>query len=614
MLSRVSKSAIEMNSTIGEQYVELCQTALRLALKHGRVDSMEMWLQKISDAFGIFHKYNSLYEDCKRIHFGLLHVLAIQDDTKTYQAVSDLSKASVAFTTLAKELCREIEKGHPKHPSVLLFQLEYMSNEEQPDSASFHRGKDVVQHGYNSLMLTCQRLWDTLQLWNLPFAISKGITITPSLNITLTEKIFAIHPQTARLKGIDHNSSNQALEALENLLAMISSFSDNTKWLEQIFVVLLRLFTSTPWSSIEYTKFLETVANIFSDALPNSLENAASDASLIIIWKQVESYALQKNFLHAQAWCSLGRHDLFQHASMVNRSRILRKGMFCAFQVVDFVDVERAWTLLPEHDRDSETAYLMYQVYLKEKKTSSAAHLLKWIDDMGNEGPHYTVAAIAAAICLHERKQALQITQTLIDEGLDTYKNGRFSFDLFRIAIQIIIIEFRENQKHVENLISQIYEIFSKVFDILQKQIFELTDLDWFARCSYLIALEMFKEAGHSHTLLLLGISLRFTNLYPETIGSDVKSNLEHHRLSCLYLQTLLHAAKARTETNSSRKESSYSEVIRHFQATQTILDAQNIKHENTWPADRYRQLLVFKVEATTFLSATMDVEPSIPS
>lgn len=66
---------METDPSIGKQYVILCHAALRQTL--GRAEAADKWLLRISGAFGIFHKYSSLYSDCREVNLEVIYTLGI---------------------------------------------------------------------------------------------------------------------------------------------------------------------------------------------------------------------------------------------------------------------------------------------------------------------------------------------------------------------------------------------------------------------------------------------------------------------------------------------------------------------------------------------------------
>lgn len=72
------------------------------------------------------------------------------------------------------------------------------------------------------------------------------------------------------------------MDALELLFQGIGSVPQDNKWLEQMFVVLIRLLTSTPWKSLDCLIALEKIADTLSEILLGSLSHEASDAALIV--------------------------------------------------------------------------------------------------------------------------------------------------------------------------------------------------------------------------------------------------------------------------------------------------------------------------------------------
>lgn len=113
--------------------------------------------------------------------------------------------------------------------------------------------------------------------------------------------------------------------------------------------------------------------------------------------------------------------------------------------------------------------------------------------------------------------------------------------------------------------------------------------------------------------------------MYPQNIGSDVKLDLLRRRISCHYVHVLINTVIARQETDSTKKvpplttsnrykkkaktnaiekKLSYSQVGKHFQKIQTVIPESRCsgREDNIISEEQYRQMLLFKTEATVYL------------
>ncbi|KAL1982148.1 hypothetical protein VTN96DRAFT_1683 [Rasamsonia emersonii] len=387
------------------------------------------------------------------------------------------------------ETMKIIQKRYPKEFPILVLQLEAMLKQGQPNHQGF----------YEALETLIQIMEPT----------------EPNFRRALyyIQKLFNWSPQLS-------------LEALRELFLEKHAVYDNMPWIERSFVAVIRLVTAASLDTQDCLEFLNDTATKLSDASRLSLSATAADASLIILWKKIESEFLQRNFSTAQEWCRFGQHVIFQQAKLANRSKILRKMALCALETSDSYLVKYCFYQLPEEGRsDPSTTYLMYKLSLKDEDIDSGTTCLDSLSKLDAEGGMaYLLACISEAQCSGNRKQAIMALDQVLkkQDRLDS-QNTKISLPaLLRCTARLIVLEMRENPVNDPALRERVCTIFERsVLEADKHNIswnsngFSLVELEWFSSNSYRLALEMCKLWSPELILRLLDVSIKvIINIY----------------------------------------------------------------------------------------------------
>ncbi|CRG88944.1 Regulator of drug sensitivity 2 [Talaromyces islandicus] len=104
-------------------------------------------------------------------------------------------------------------------------------------------------------------------------------------------------------------------------------------------------------------------------------------------------------------------------------------------------------------------------------------------------------------------KHSQQHPAALTEKTPDGDESIQPNLNLYRIAVQLIVLEIREHDEPV--LHGRLCRLFSRAVELFRYQDFELNDLNWFSRCSYLASLELFDKIDGLQVLSMLDISLK---------------------------------------------------------------------------------------------------------
>jgi hypothetical protein len=142
-------------------------------------------------------------------------------------------------------------------------------------------------------------------------------------------------------------------------------------------------------------------------------------------------------------------------------------------------------------------------------------------------------------------------------------------------------------------------------------KIFDTTELDWFSKNAYNLALKFSAEWGPLSILRLLQSCIKFIELYPKDINQELADDLSLRRIFCHFLATVLLISLARTE-DGVEKQLQYYLMIRHHVGSYDASLQEKLEKLEDGPAEDLRNklsiLLAYDFEAAIRLKAWDDL------
>ncbi|KAL4910103.1 hypothetical protein BDW74DRAFT_144441 [Aspergillus multicolor] len=403
------------------------------------------------------------------------------------------------------------------------------------------------------------------------------------------------------------------VEACGQLLNKLAALDLDTKeqWMEKIFVSVIWTLTGTGSSEDNCPRLAEAAAQALTDCGLNKPSEDATQASLILIWKYIDTMLSKGSTSTAEQWCRfLLQQPMFKQAPDIE-TKSFRKLVLCVLEKYNPSTARQVFDEIPEDCKSCPlTLYLMFRLALLANDASLAITYIQLLCRQGAEAK-YIWSCVADALQLGKTGIALQSLEGVMST-LDDSSFGRLQIPQMLLDFICAVRENTANHEDSLGLITSLLQSALATVDTGRREPFSSDEARWLACKSYGIALELYKSSPLQNIVKLLNISIKFMELDRNNTKKKPNTDLLEHYLKCTFLQSMIIVTEARNEKKSTRKERHYREAreaIKQFRIYIQSLGVDSIikSHEHTW-LNRYRIILSFDFEAAVHLHQWADL------
>ncbi|KAL4918229.1 meiosis protein SPO22/ZIP4 like-domain-containing protein [Aspergillus aurantiobrunneus] len=403
------------------------------------------------------------------------------------------------------------------------------------------------------------------------------------------------------------------VEACGQLITKLTALNLSTKvqWAEKIFVSIIWALTNTNSSQDHCPRLAEEAAQVLTDLGLGKPSEVATQASLILIWKYIDTMLSKGSISIAEQWCRfLLKQPIFQKSPNIE-AKSFRKLILCVLEKYTPSKARQIFDEIPEDCKTCPlTLYLMYRLAILAEDTSLTKRNLAtvYIQSLCEQGTDatYIWPCIADALQLARTDTAIQSLKDIMAVS-DDEDFGKLQIP--QLLQYVMCTAGQENTASHKGLLGYITSLLESALSVAgteKRKPFSSVELRWLSCKSYSIALELYESSSAQVVVKLLNISTKFMELDQKETGAVPNVELLEHYLKCTFLQSMIVITEARREKKSLEKEHHYKEAheaIKQFQAhIQTLgLDYIVNTHPHTW-LEKYRVILSFDFEATVFL------------
>ncbi|KAL4992288.1 meiosis protein SPO22/ZIP4 like-domain-containing protein [Aspergillus falconensis] len=337
------------------------------------------------------------------------------------------------------------------------------------------------------------------------------------------------------------------VEACEQLLIKLSALDTTTKeqWMEKIFVSVIWTLTGTRSNDDRCPKLAEAAAQVLTDCGLSKPSEDATQASLILIWKYIDTMLSKGSISTAEQWCRfLLQQPMFKQAPDIE-TKSFRKLILCVLEKYSPSTARQILDEIPDDCRACPlTLYLMCRLALLADNTALAISYIQSLCMQGVDAP-YIWSCLADALQIGTTHIALKSLEGVIavldDSGFGRLQLPQMSVDVICAAALAAVGSG-------------------------QRGPFSSDELRWLSCKSYGIALELYKSLSIQAVVKLLDISKK---LCQKSTTKEPNTGILEHYLKCAFLQSMIIVTDARQEIISNEKERRYKEAreaIKQFQ------------------------------------------------
>ncbi|KAK2742812.1 hypothetical protein FQN57_005103 [Myotisia sp. PD_48] len=540
-----------MAVTVANILYDLGERKLDLKEYHSAVG----WLQK---AYDVVSNHSS--HDFNSLKFDILH--------KLIRANLHLEKSESIQS--ASHFLELLEQHYANEPSVILLSLEVFTRQKPVDSQKYH---------------------DRLE------------TVIPTLPIDehLFELIcYHIH-QLCELSLI------LASRLLKSFILSKLLDGGNSLLLERAFVFYVSMHTKSDGLESGLHP-ISTFISMLESNSPVHFSMEASQSSLILIWKKVIASIEAQDFTLAEQWCKLSNNSIFAQAGDMNKNKIQRKLLLGTIQKPgrQFA-VQMALDIEKQVEPDPMMQYLIFLAMLKNDNFELASKSFRSITRSVSAAPQYTISCMTEARAYGKEPDLRNMLISMTDGTVQEKLNNQDCRQLLQCIIRSLLFEIDTvGGENLAPVVERICGGFERLWAYsLQEQKcgteLHISDLEWISRNSYNLALKHCTKWEQQHTLRLLEISLKTTEIYPPDMGVEAIADLRIRGLMCNFLAAAVSIAQARIQKNLELQVQSYVESRRYIQRFRAIF-REGFQQINSIHQvellDKYRTLIAFDFEA----------------
>ncbi|KAL2351922.1 meiosis protein SPO22/ZIP4 like-domain-containing protein [Cryomyces antarcticus] len=415
-----------------------------------------------------------------------------------------------------------------------------------------------------------------------------------------------------------------ACKMLDNFLTTRLFGSENDDWIEKTSITRLWIATSLPEATDALASLLQLIESI-SQEYGKCFTPPATHAAQTLLWKRIESEYAKGQFDIAEAWCRLARHQLFEKAGELNKSKISRKIILCALGRQDVASAREAFYQMPESGKAAPlTRYLMYKVALRDGDPDLAAECLDAVCNGSAKDSTLLFACILEAQQSGEKRQAVAALQKVLEKYSYDAPAGVHLPALLRCTARLLVSELVAGSANDEMSITEICKLFEgaaaqakspkRRAPAQSNQGFNIVELQWFSRNSYNLCLKYCSEIHPGTLIRLLRSCIQFAELLQKDFPHDPSDDPALRLLFCHFLAASACIVLARAEDNIELSLQHYLAVRKHVQHYRTLLQVQMDLESLGSPAKadlktKEFELLKFELEALVHLAAWDDMD-----
>ncbi|KAL8797191.1 MAG: hypothetical protein Q9195_000658 [Heterodermia aff. obscurata] len=471
------------------------------------------WLSKAHDII-LSQDLDRLSSDASELQVAVMHAMV--------KALID--EDSEENRRRAWNIIEELDMAHGDRLAVLLLKLDLYARDDTFSPQSFG---DVLQKIVRTIHLT-----DT----NVKTALH------------YVHKLRSRSPRTAHTVLVSL--------ATERLLG-----AEEFAWLEKTLVTIIWNCTT----STELKDGHDLLPNVFDTLLADTgrtMSQSATHAAQVLLCKRVDTDFNQEAYDLAESWCRLSLHPIFASAGNLNMGKLQRKLVICALGMADTRKALEVHLKMSEvTKKHPSTQYLLYKVALRSQNTDLATECLEEICAQSTKDATLLYACVLEAQRAGDRIQSVASMQRVLEKYEYAAPDGVHLPALLRCTARLLI-QGAESTEAPHNVnVDEICKLFEGGDKLIspssqavvrnpKNETFPTAELDWFSRNCYNLAVKACAEWEPRETQRLISTSLKFLDLYPPDMDSDVLADLSLRRLFCDFLSASLLIVMARGEDN----------------------------------------------------------------
>ncbi|KAL8785377.1 MAG: hypothetical protein Q9213_003383 [Squamulea squamosa] len=274
---------------------------------------------------------------------------------------------------------------------------------------------------------------------------------------------------------------------------------DEIAWVEKTIVTIVWNYTTSHDLGV-MTDALEELLDRVGAETNLALSMSATHAAQVLMLKRIEALYSQADYDQADVWCRLALHKVFGGSGTSNIGKLQRKRLLCALGKTDLATCREIRCQMSEStERDPSTQFLFYKVALKCQDGDLATESLNAIIREPTADSTLLYACVLEAQRIGDRLQVIRALSQILEHTNYQFTHGPQLPALLRLTARMLIQELGNGESQDPHSIDELCKIFEGAAAAAKKsrlafsenELFPSTELDWFSRNSYNVALKV---------------------------------------------------------------------------------------------------------------------------
>jgi hypothetical protein len=304
---------------------------------------------------------------------------------------------------------------------------------------------------------------------------------------------------------------------------------------------------------------------------------------------------------------------------------LYRKTILCALTRQDLASAREIFYKMPESQRNTaQTRHLMYKVALQSSDSELAAESLELVCHSSGKDASLLYACVLEAQQASDKRQVLLALQRVLERYDYNAPKGIHLPALLRCTTRLLRSEIASQGIPNNQAMDDLCKIFEGAASQIQRSkrqtssnthTFNKTEIEWFSRNGYNVALE-FCSSAHPRYLVRLSTScIHLIEALEIAAAPSEKQNLGLRRVLCEFFSMNANVVLARSEDNLEESLQYYIAVRKHGENLRNLVASQleNSTLGEAAKADltaKHLDSVKYSLEATLRLSRWDDIEP----
>ncbi|KAH8677915.1 meiosis protein SPO22/ZIP4 like-domain-containing protein [Xylariales sp. PMI_506] len=424
------------------------------------------------------------------------------------------------------------------------------------------------------------------------------------------------------IRNLDGRDHHRASLILDNFLIPKVLGSQNDEWKEK--TIILRVFLETNGrDSKDSIDAIKNILDLIEAGTERPLRTTAASAIQTLIWKKMDAYFAQGEYMMCKGWCQLALHSILREGGPVTSAIITRKLFLCALQTNDLEMARGMYETMSESIRSQPmTIYLAYRLGLHSGDQELAARCIEQIANGSQDDLKFLYACCVDAQECGNKSCALEALKQLAEKHTFDQPGPVYFPALLRSIIRLhtsILNDGISSAVDFDMALDDLCKVFEGMAMLLQRnprdengsKLFTVAELNWFCKNAYNLALEHSQDWGLRHIVRLLQACKSIMEYYPQDLPAEDTGDISLRGIFCSFIISTTYTALAREEDSNEKRLQYYLALRKYVTVFESELEGCSINLDEGFKQDlhsKFKTLIVFDFEAAVSLKNWEDL------